>query len=189
MRNILMEQLVESELTVVNRCPRSANRAGFRRALKVQNPTGQIIFEDLEGKIIEPTAEDLPYDVTKEKIVVADEDFGIWYVDAVDHPEYYVGKEIEFKAQSVRPKGMPDNVFVPVRMVMTCCADDVAFYGYPCKAKEKLVISKGEWVLVKARFAYESMGGGADRHPVLYLNEMCSLKEEEIPKENMVYLG
>ena len=37
MRNMLMEQLTESELIVVNRCADGVNRSGFRRALKVQN--------------------------------------------------------------------------------------------------------------------------------------------------------
>ena len=45
MRNMLMEQLAESELIVVNRCPDGVDRSGFRRALKVQNPMAQLIFE------------------------------------------------------------------------------------------------------------------------------------------------
>ena len=55
MRNMLMEQLTESELIVVNRCADGVNRSGFRRALKVQNPMAQLIFEDMQGKIIEET--------------------------------------------------------------------------------------------------------------------------------------
>ena len=82
MRNMLMEQLAESELIVVNRCPDGVDRSGFRRALKVQNPMAQLIFEGMDGKIIQPSAEDLPYDVKGDKIVVEDGDFGIWYVDA-----------------------------------------------------------------------------------------------------------
>ena len=52
-----------------------------RQALKVQNPMAQLIFEDLEGKIIEPSEDDLPYDVKGEKIIIGDSDFGVWYVD------------------------------------------------------------------------------------------------------------
>ena len=85
MRNMLMEQLTESELIVVNRCADGVNRSGFRRALKVQNPMAQLLFEDMQGKIIEPSEEDLPYDVKGDKIVLDDVDFGVWYVDAYDH--------------------------------------------------------------------------------------------------------
>ena len=58
----------------------------------------------MDGKIIQPSAADLPYDVKGDKIVVEDGDFGIWYVDAYDHPDLYLHKEIEFTAQAFRPR-------------------------------------------------------------------------------------
>ena len=99
MRNMLMEQLTESELIVVNRCAEGVDRSGFRRALKVQNPMAQLIFEDTEGRIIQPSSDDLPYDTGQDVIEIADEDFGIWYVDAYDHPDRYLDKTMVFKAQ------------------------------------------------------------------------------------------
>lgn len=186
MRNVLMEQLTESELIVVNRCPEGTDRSGFRRALKVQNPMAQLIFEGLDGKIIEPSAEDLPYDVKGDKIVVEDNDFGIWYVDAYDHPNLYLGKEIEFVAQAFRPKGMGNDMFVPVRKIMTCCADDIRFYGYPCKLTEKTEIPLKKWVRVRARFEFESITSFGNEQPVLYL---ISMEPAEKPAEDVVYLG
>ncbi len=186
MKNLMMEQLTESELIVVNRCPSGMKRAGFRRAVKVQNPMAQLIFEGMDGKIIEMSAEDLPYDVTKDIISVEDDDFGIWYVDAVDHPEYYQGKEIEFKAQVFRPQGMAEDMFVPVRKIMTCCADDLKYYGYPCRAQQKIELKKNAWAKVRARFSYESFLGKGDLQPVLYLTE---LEPTERPEEDIVYLG
>lgn len=186
MRNLLMEQLTESELIVVNRCPEGVDRSGFRRALKVQNPMAQLIFEDTEGKIIQPTAEDLPYDVKGDKIIVEDADFGIWYVDAYDHPDLYVHKEIEFKAQLFRPKKMPEDMFVPVREIMTCCADDLRYYGYPCKTEKKIEIQKKQWMKVRARFEFESLMDMGDLQPVLYLIDMEPTEE---PEEKVVYLG
>ena len=186
MRNLLMEQLTESELIVVNRCPDGVDRSGFRRAVKVQNPMAQLIFEGMDGQIIQPSAEDLPYDVKGDKIVIEDSDFGIWYVDAVDHPESYLHKEIEFKAQVARPKGMKPDMFVPVRKIMTCCADDTKYYGYPCKAGKKMDVVKNKWMKIRVRFEYESFAGYGDRQPVLYLIDM---EPTEAPEEDVVYLG
>lgn len=186
MRNMLMEQLMESELIVVNRCAEGVNRGGFRRALKIQNPMAQLIFEGMDGKIIEPTEEDLPYDVKQDKIVIDDIDFGVWYVDAYDHPELYLHKEIEFVAQSFRPRGMKDNMFVPVRKIMTCCAADTRLYGYPCRSDKKIEIHKGEWIRVRARFEYESVTSFGNKQPVLHLIEM---KPAEKPKEEVVTMG
>lgn len=186
MRNMLMEQLTESELIVVNRCAPQVDRSGFRRALKVQNPMAQLIFEDLEGKIIQPSEEDLPYDVKADKIVIEDDDFGIWYVDAYDHPELYLHKEIEFTAQAFRPKGMAEDMFVPVRKIMTCCADDIRFYGYPCRLPGKQDIPKHQWVHIKAKFGYEAVASYGSRQPVLYLIQMVPTAK---PKDEIVYLG
>ena len=186
MRNMLIEQLTESELIVVNRCPQGVDRSGFRRALKVQNPMAQLIFEGADGRIIQPSEEDLPYDVTADKIVIEDEDFGIWYVDAYDHPEIYLHKEIEFTAQTFRPKGMAEDMFVPVRKIMTCCADDIRFYGYPCHLPAKQDIKKHQWVRIKAKFGYEAVASYGSRQPVLYLIQMLPAAK---PKEEIVYLG
>ena len=93
MRNLLMEQLTESELIVVNRCPANLNRAGFRRAVKVQNPMSQLIFEGVDGEIIPPSEDDLPYDVKGNKIVIpidqnvediVDEEFWSIILEATD---------------------------------------------------------------------------------------------------------
>lgn len=186
MRNVLMEQLTESELIVVNRCPAETDRSGFRRALKVQNPMAQLIFEGTDGKIIQPSEEDLPYDVKGDKIVVDDMDFGIWYVDAYDHPNLYLGKEIEFVAQAFRPKGMGEDMFVPVRKIMTCCADDIRYYGYPCKVTGKTEIPLKKWVRVSAEFEFEAVTSFGNEQPVLYLKH---IEPAEKPEEDVVYLG
>ena len=41
----------------------------------------------------------------KDVIEVADEDFGIWYVDAYDHPDRYLNKEILFKSADLPTEG------------------------------------------------------------------------------------
>lgn len=186
MRNMLMEQLAESELIVVNRCPDGVDRSGFRRALKVHNPMAQLIFEGMDGEIIQPSAEDLPYDVKGDKIVVEDGDFGIWYVDAYDHPDLYLHKEIEFTAQAFRPRGMDEKMFVPVRKIMTCCAADIRFYGYPCKSDEKIEFKKNEWIRLRARFEWEAAVSFGNEQPVLHL---IGMEPAQKPQEEIVYLG
>lgn len=183
MRSLLMDQLMESELIIVNRCAESLDRASFRRAVRVQNPGGQLIFEGLDGEIIQPGVEDLPYDVNSDRIVIEDEDYGIWFVDANENPERYLHKEIEFKAQMLRPKGMKDNVFIPGRQIMTCCADDINFYGYPCKTERPVNVEEHDWVTVRARMEYKTFMGSPERQPVLYL---VALQPAEEPEEEVV---
>lgn len=111
--------------------------------------------------------------------MIEDMDFGVWYVDAYDHPELYLHKEVEFTAQVLIPRGMGDDMFVPVRKIMTCCANDVRYYGYPCKITDGTKVKKNQWVHVRARFEYEAVMYPDRKQPVLYLEELTEAGETE----------
>ena len=189
MRNIFMNQLIESDLVVVNRCARTLNRVPFRKALKLQNPGAQVIFEDTEGKLIEFGEEDLPYDITAELIDLEDADYGTWYADAFETPERYKGKKIRFLAQFFRPFGMAKNMFVPGRQVMACCPADVKFYGFPCKTDTPFRFENKSWHRITAEFALEKRrdpaSGQTAAVPVLRL---ISSEDEKAPADEIVTL-
>ena len=189
MRNIFMNQLIESDLVVVNRCARTLNRVPFRKALKLQNPGAQTIFEDPEGKLIEFGEEDLPYDLNAELIDLEDTDYGTWYADAFESPERYKGKKIRFLAQFFRPFGMAKNMFVPGRLVMACCPADVKFYGFPCKTDAPMRFSNKSWHRITAEFAMEKRRdpetGQTAPVPVL---RFLSAEDEKAPAEEVVTL-
>lgn len=186
MRNMLLNQLVESELIVINRCGEDVNRAMFRRAIKIQNPVAQLIFESPDGEIIPQTEEDLPFDVKADRIEIGDMDYGIWYVDAYENPERYVDKEITFLSQVFRPKGMPQNMMIPGRQIMSCCEEDIEFYGYITKIPKGTEFEQRSWMRVTVRFQYEAVRMFSPKQPVLYLQKM---EKAEQPEEEVVYLG
>ena len=186
MRNMLMNQLTESELIIINRCGENTDRSAFRRALKIQNPQAQLIFEGVDGNIIPQTEEDLPYDLKADHIFIDDVDFGTWYVDAYEHPERYEHKKITFLAQLFRPKGMPANMLIPGRQIMTCCADDTTFLGYVCRSDYAPHIKEGSWVEVTAKVAFENRTEYQGEGIVLYASDV---KECEPLKEEMVYFN
>ena len=79
--------------------------------------------------------DEMPFDMDAPVIDILPEDYGIWFVDAMDHPDNrYVGKTVRFKARAMKPRGMGSKFFVPGRTAMTCCADDTTFLGYVCKS-------------------------------------------------------
>jgi uncharacterized membrane protein YcgQ (UPF0703/DUF1980 family) len=189
MRNIFMNQLIESDLVVVNRCARTLNRVPSRKALKLQNPAAQTIFEDPEGKLIEFGEEDLPYDINAEMIDLDDADYGTWYADAFESPERYKGKKVRFLAQFFRPIGMAKNMFVPGRLVMACCPADVKFYGFPCKTDTPMRFANKSWHRITAEFAMEKRRdpgtGQTASVPVL---RFLSAEDEKAPADEVVTL-
>ena len=173
-----------------NRCVKDTNRAGYRRSVKVVNGRTQVYFESSDGSSNE-VEEILPFDLTKDVVEVADEDFGIWYVDAMDNPEKYKGKTMKMKAVVYRPKSLFRDNFVPGRFAMTCCADDIRFIGYKCKcdktAEKQLEAFKDrDFIMLTAKVNVEYQREYKGNGVVLYATD---IQPAEKPADDIVYFN
>lgn len=192
MRPILMGQLALVDMVIFNRCTSQTRKNYLRRNIKVFNRRAQIMYEYAEGEEPGPDDEDdLPFDVKADVIRIEEEDFGLWYMDALDHVDKYVGKTVEFKGQVYKGRGreLPSYSFVPGRFAMTCCADDVAFCGFICRCTKDQFsfvesVDERDWVIVKARVEKEKMKLYRGIGPVLHAE---SLGCAEPAKEDLVY--
>ena len=120
MKPLLGLMVRNSELIIMNRCDGMSdeNITRYRRGLKALNPQAQLIFEDAEGEIEqELLEEDLPYDMKADVIEIKPEDYGIWYIDALDKEDRYKGKVVEFTGMVLKSPEFPKNYFVPGRIL------------------------------------------------------------------------
>ena len=101
----------------------------------------------------------------------------------MDNPEKYDGKTVKFKGMVYRPKGMPQNQFVPGRMAMTCCADDTAFIGYICENVEGQYQTK-DWIVLTASITIEEREEYEGTAVVLHAKE---INRTEPAAEEFVY--
>lgn len=153
MKSLLAEQLRASELIIFNRCDGVEDLSSYKRNIKAINPKAEIVFEDSNGEINEIMEDDLPYDLKSPVIELNNEGYGIWYLDSLDHLERYDGKTIQFTAMVLKPGGFPKDYFVPGRMAMTCCAEDMAFLGFACEYHKTDTLTDKQWVKVTAKVA------------------------------------
>lgn len=167
MRSMIGEMTRESDLVLMNRCDGIKELSFYKRSLMMFNQKAELIFEDSTGEISVVLDEDLPYDLKKDTIELTDETYPIWYIDAMENTKRYVGKKVVFVANVMLPKNFPPKLFVPGRMVMTCCADDMTFVGYVCRYDNTDVLEPGEWVSVEASISYEYMEEYRAKGPVL----------------------
>ena len=153
-----------------------------RRSIKVVNQRAEIIFEDEEGELGDLFEDEMPFDIDAPVIDILPEDYGIWFVDSMDHPDRYVGKTVHFKARALKPRGMGSKFFVPGRTAMTCCADDTTFLGYICKSAFAPKIAEGQWVDVTAKVAFEKRMEYQGEGIVLYAEhvEVCEPLADEM---------
>lgn len=181
---MLVQQFTDSDAVIFNRCNEETPKASFRRRIKAINRKAQIIYELEDGTIDNTFDEEMPFDTDADVIEISEEDYGIWYMDAMDHPKKYKGKTLHFKAVVYHPERAPKDWFVPGRFAMTCCADDIAFIGFKCQSEEVSQFQNRDWIYVtaeaKVEFAKEYRGRGL----VLYASK---IEKAEPSKEELVY--
>ncbi len=184
MRSLLAEMIRKSELIIFNRCDGLTDQlSSFKRNVKAVNPQAEIIFEDKDGEVSQIFEEDLPYDLKDEKLDLDDYGYGIFYLDAMDNLDRYLGKTIKFKAMVLKPENSNDEYFVPGRMAMTCCADDMAFLGYACKYDKCSELANKDWVEVTATVHKEFWKDYNGEGPVLHA---VSVEPTKKPKDEIL---
>lgn len=184
MRQLLMEQLQYSDTVIFNRCNKDTKKSFLRRNIKVINAKAQIIYEAADGEDTGEEEEELPFDISSDYIELLDEDYGLWYIDAMDNPQRYEGKTIKFTAMVYKPKGFFKGYIVPGRHAMTCCADDIRFIGFVCKTDKSDRLNERDWIKITAEIKVERHKAYGGVGPVLYAKkiEFC-----DPPKDNLVY--
>ena len=184
MKSLFMDMVQDSDLVIFDRCTEGIKAASYKRNIRAVNPRAQVEFEQEGGEPFE-FEDELPFDLNADIIDISDIDYGIWYVDAMDHPEHYDGKTIRFKGRVMKPRRMTPGYFVPGRKAMTCCADDTVFLGFLCRSHNVDKLKNGQWLTVTAKVYVEKRDEySGEEGPVLYTK---ALKSAEPPEEEMVY--
>ena len=186
MKATMMDQVNSADMVVFNRCKEGDPLPAYRRGIKVANQSAEVIFENEEGEMDDIFQDEMPFDINAPIIEIPPEDYGIWFVDAMDNPDKYVDKIVRFKGRVMKPRGMGSKFFVPGRVAMTCCADDTTFLGYVCRSDYAPHIKEGSWVEVTAKVAFENRTEYQGEGIVLYASDV---KECEPLKEEMVYFN
>ena len=187
MKSMMMEQLSTADMIIFNRCDENTKRAEYRRSIKAVNRRAQVIFVNEDGLAEVDDGElDLPYDINQPVIELLDDDYGIFYIDACDNPDKYVGKTIKFKAMVHKPKEYKINEFVPGRFAMTCCADDIAFIGFKCYFDAAKHLTDRQWVMVTGEIEKEFYPEFEGDGPVIRAKKVEPAKPAE---EELVYFN
>ncbi len=184
MKSLFMEMARDADLIIFNRSDETTPAATYKRNMRAVNPRAQVVFETESGEPLE-FEEEMPFDVNADVIEIEDADYGIWYIDAMEHPEKYDGKTMAFKAMVYKGARLPKGYFVPGRKAMTCCADDTAFIGFLCSSSYVDRLKNGQWVTLTAKAHVEKRPEYRDEDGLVLVS--AGLKNAEKPQEELVY--
>ena len=150
MGQLMMEKITNADMLVFNRCTPELKEALRARNLRMVNRRADIYLEDNDGNSEDYlTGNECPFDMTPDLIDIPDDDYGVWYVDVMDHLDRWDGKRVHMKLLMCHSKKFP-GIHCPGRFVMTCCENDIQFVGVVAKGKDLKAYKNRDWVEVTA---------------------------------------
>lgn len=180
MRSLMMDKVGPAEMVIFNRVTDDIDRMALHRLVREASRRAEISYENTAGEVDYDEFEDpLPFDINADIIQIADDDFGLWYVDINDNPQNYYGKTVRFKAQACQTPRVPKGSFVPGRFLMTCCVQDITFVGLMCKAENAASYKNRSWLMVTARIKKEYAAIYKGEGPVLVAQEITPAEKPE----------
>ena len=151
MRQMMTDGMQKADLVLFNRCNAETKKSAFRRTVRAMNASTEILFENLDGTTEDGISdEDLPYDMKAPVIKIHDDQFGVFYLDAIEHPERYDGKTVCVKGKAFDFDGLPNGCYVFGRHAMTCCEEDIGGIGFICKTTEEIP-GGNQWLELTAK--------------------------------------
>ena len=186
MKSLFVDMVRGSDLVILNRCDAEQPLASFRRNIKAVNQRAEIVFENESGEMEDIFQDEMPFDLNADIVEIPLEDYGIWYLDALEHTDRYVGKTVRFRAKVMKDRRIGHGLFVPGRMAMACCEEDTSFIGFVCKSPEAEKMKNGQWITLTAKMAEEYVRAYRDKGPVLYA---VSIEDAEPIPDDMVYFS
>ena len=187
MKKIIIDEMRNADMIIFNRCDENTKKSEYRKSIRAVNRRAQVIFENQDGTVDNggDTIE-LPYDADSDRIELEEEDFGLFYIDAADNPDKYLGKTVKFKGMVHKPSNYKKNEFVPGRFAMTCCAADIAFIGFKTYYEGTGVLKDKDWVIVEGTIGKEYYPEFEGEGPVI---KATSVAMTDPAEEELVYFN
>ena len=182
MGQLMMEKITNADMLVFNRCTPELRDALRKRNLRMVNRRADIYLEMEDGTSEDYlTGDECPFDLSQDLIDVPDDDFGVWYVDVMDHPDRWAGKMVHMKLIMCHSKKYP-GIHCPGRFVMTCCENDIQFMGLIAKGMNLNQYQNRDWVEVTGRMAVEKHAAYKGKGPVMHVISIgpCEKPQQEV---------
>lgn len=184
MRSLVVDKLTNAEMIIFNRSDASTDKDEFHKIIRGITRRCAIAYENPDGTMEYDDKEDpLPFDTDATVIEIEDRDYALWFRDAAEETEKYIGKTVKFKGIVAVSEKFPKNTVVCGRHVMTCCADDIAYQGMVTILPDGTELSNRDWVTITALFTKEYHKLYRSKGPILTVKE---IEPAEKPEQEVV---
>lgn len=178
-KQFVYNHVINSAVCYINRSD-DQDLVYFRNNLKAINRQLTVVFLDNDGKVTNKVEQQL-FDTSK-PLVIDDDDYGLWYIDAVDNAERYEGCTITLKLKLLEAVKRYKNVCIMGRQAMVCCSNDLQNIGLTCVEVDPKKIDKNKFYTLKGKLKCLDDEEGF-KTCVLYVDD---IKEADAPSDEYV---
>ena len=180
MRSLMFEQIRYSDVIICNRCTEDTSAMQLRGNIKAMNKFAQIYYEGEFGAPANLKGGLLPFDKNAPVLDIKDDDYGLWYMDALENPDSYNGKKIILRGMYADNIRGYKQSFVLGRRAMVCCEADTSLCGLTVTGVKIWEMQMGMWVEVEGTLKTMPVENGG-KALVLYAEKIRSYKAPENP--------
>lgn len=178
LRQMMYEQLRWSDTVICNRCTPDTSGTMLRGNIKAINRKAQIYYEGNFGEPVKLKDGGLPFNINDPVIDIKDDDYGLWYMDAVEDPEKYNGKEIILRGYYAENIPGYKQTFILGRRAMVCCAQDTSLCGITVTGVKIWEMKIGDWIEVQGKLKTVPLENGG-KTVVLYADRVARYHKPE----------
>lgn len=178
LRQMMYEQLKYSDTVICNRCTEDTSGSMLRGNIKAINSRAQIFYEGAFGEAVQLKDNGLPFNINDPLIDIKDDDYGLWYMDAVEDPEKYDGKEIILRGFYAESIPGYKQTFILGRRAMVCCAADTSLCGITVTQVKINEMKLNDWYEVQGHLKTIPTENGM-KTCVLYANRISTYHKPE----------
>ena len=186
MRGMLFEQLRYSDTIIINRCKEDTSFSMLRGNIKAINRKAMLFYEGEHGEPANFKDGILPFDINQDVIDISNDDYGLWYMDAIENPDKYNEKEVIVRGRYAEDIPGYKQTFILGRRAMVCCAEDTSLCGLTVTGVKIEEMKKGDWIEVQGILRTVPVEETDTKTLVLYANRVAHAKE---PEEEFVYFS
>ena len=186
MRSLLFEQLRYSDTIIINRCNEDTSFSMLRGNIKAINRRAQLFYEGMHGEPAKFKDGILPFDINADIIDINNDDYGLWYMDAIESPDKYNEKEVIIRGRYAEDIEGYKQTFILGRRAMVCCAQDTSLCGLTVTGVKIEEMKKDDWIEVQGILKTVPIEDSDQKTLVLYANRVQHTQE---PEEEYVYFS
>ena len=156
MRQKFVDVIKTSDIVCFTKLKSRESLDFFQTSLRLVNSTCMYCLIDEDGNyLMDAFRKVLPYYLDDKIINIKDEDFGTFYIDTFDSRDDYLNKVVSFNGWVVITKGLKDDEFIIGRKVISCCSNDMQFYGFVARNKLGIDLKHDSWANIVAKITVE----------------------------------